>query len=138
MPQGPWCPGGHFWDISEKSKKSQNSGRPAGPPGPPRAPRGCFFQPRLLGTATISLAGAFFSPPKMTILGIFGPKMTKNEPKLAGGRAAAGGGRHACVRASLSLLVSPHSLYISHTQNRYPALRGEKGSAWLHTVTFLK
>ena len=44
---------------------------------------------------------------------------------VAGGRRAAAGGRHACVRASLSLLFSPHSLYISHTQNRYPTLRGD-------------
>ena len=41
----------------------------------------------------------------------------KNGPKMAGGRA---GGMHA-----RSLLFSPHSLYISHIQNRYPALRGD-------------
>ena len=55
-------------------------------------------------------------------LGVPGPAST---PRL-GGRAAAAGGRHACVRESLSLLLSPHSLYISHTQNRYPALRGDQ------------
>ena len=35
--------------------------------------------------------------------------------------------RHACVRESLTLLVSQHSLYTSHTQNRYPALQGDQG-----------
>ena len=60
------------------------------------------------------LAGAFF----------FTQKTTFWDFQVCGRRA--GGGWHAGLRESLSLLLSLHSLHISHTQNRYPALRGDQ------------
>ena len=72
---------------------------------------------------------------KVEIFSILGSTMTKHGPTIVEKWQACGAGRVGGVgraggthaRASLSLLLSPHSLYISHTQNRYPALRGEYG-----------
>ena len=91
--------------------------------GVPR--RGVFFHPenhfldfwsKKPSRATAAfLAGAFF----------FTQKTTFGDFQVCGRRA---GRWHAGARESLSLLLSLHSLHISHTQNRYPALRGENAT----------
>ena len=81
-----------------------------------KPPRGWNLPSPVATCAALPRRGVFFHP-ENHFLGFPGVR-------AAGGRAA--GGWHAGARESLSLLLSLHSLHISHTQNRYPALRGDQ------------